>query len=151
MGMKTKAPVMAKWGRQFYGISESDDNKACKELALILMGRESQGVFKKVRVRKKECAGDAPKPKIGTTRKVKQPDTFYESWEWKSARYAALKRHGAKCMLCGATKESGAVICVDHIKPRALHPHLELEQSNLQVLCNDCNMGKGRWDETDWR
>lgn len=23
--------------------------------------------------------------------------------------------------------------------------------SNLQVLCADCNLGKGAWDATDWR
>lgn len=54
-------------------------------------------------------------------------------------------------MLCGRTPADGVKICVDHIKPRALYPALELEESNLQVLCNDCNMGKGRWDETDFR
>lgn len=27
----------------------------------------------------------------------------------------------------------------------------ELGIANLQVLCNDCNHGKGFWDMTDWR
>lgn len=151
MGMKTKPPIMAKWGRRFYGITESDDKKACRELAFILMGKENQDAFKKVRVRKKSSPVNNV---MGTPSKPRKPlckDSFYESWAWKRVRYEALKIHGARCMLCGATKESGAVICVDHIKPRALFPQLELEQSNLQVLCNDCNMGKGRWDETDWR
>ena len=40
---------------------------------------------------------------------------------------------------------------VDHIKPRRLYPGLALEKSNLQVLCADCNHGKGNWDQTDWR
>jgi hypothetical protein len=26
-----------------------------------------------------------------------------------------------------------------------------LDPNNLQVLCNDCNMGKGSWDQTDFR
>ena len=77
-------------------------------------------------------------------------DEFYASWEWKRVRYEALKRHGAKCMLCGATANDGARICVDHIKPRAKYPELQIDIMNLQILCNDCNMGKGRWDETDW-
>ncbi len=40
---------------------------------------------------------------------------------------------------------------VDHIKPRRKYPELALSRSNLQVLCNLCNHGKGNWDETDWR
>lgn len=40
---------------------------------------------------------------------------------------------------------------VDHIKPRRLFPWLALELKNLQVLCHDCNHGKGNWDQTDWR
>lgn len=40
---------------------------------------------------------------------------------------------------------------VDHIKPRKTHPHLALDPSNLQVLCDVCNHGKGNWDKTDWR
>jgi len=54
-------------------------------------------------------------------------------------------------MCCGATPDDGAKICVDHIKPRHTHPELKLERSNLQVLCYDCNKGKGAWDQTDWR
>ena len=40
---------------------------------------------------------------------------------------------------------------VDHIKPRFLFPDLALRLDNLQVLCGDCNEGKGNWDMTDWR
>jgi 5-methylcytosine-specific restriction endonuclease McrA len=52
----------------------------------------------------------------------------------------------------GATAEtSGSVMHVDHIKPRWKYPELSLSFENLQVLCKDCNLGKGGWDETDWR
>lgn len=92
------------------------------------------------------------KQNIPTQKKDKQNIyDFYETWEWKTLRYKVLKKYGAKCMLCGRGVEDGVKIFVDHIKPRALFPELELEESNLQVLCNDCNMGKGRWDDTDWR
>ena len=77
--------------------------------------------------------------------------SFYESEQWRVLRYQALKNCGAACQLCGATKEKGAVLHVDHIKPRSKYPDLALTLDNLQVLCKDCNLGKGAWDESDWR
>lgn len=77
--------------------------------------------------------------------------SFYETDEWRRVRYAALRLHGGKCCLCGATAHQGAVLHVDHIKPRSLHPELELDVNNLQVLCADCNLGKSNLDDTDWR
>lgn len=78
-------------------------------------------------------------------------DKFLETFEWRRARMKALKRYGARCQCCGAAPMTGAVINVDHIKPRKLFPHLALSLDNLQVLCHDCNHGKGNWDMTDWR
>ena len=76
---------------------------------------------------------------------------FLGSYEWRVTRMQALLKYGAKCMACGATPESGALINVDHIKPRLTHPELALDVTNLQVLCSACNHGKGNWDATDWR
>lgn len=78
-------------------------------------------------------------------------DAFLESYEWRRARMAALKRYGSKCQCCGATPQDGARMNVDHIKPRKLFPNLALDLNNLQVLCSECNHGKGNWDMTDWR
>jgi 5-methylcytosine-specific restriction endonuclease McrA len=90
--------------------------------------------------------GKQPKPLIRP-----ESDDFLLSYEWRRARMTALKRYGAKCQCCGATPETGARINVDHIKPRKIFPHLALDQDNLQVLCHECNHGKGNWDMTDWR
>lgn len=76
---------------------------------------------------------------------------FLESKAWKRLRYQALKLCGSKCQACGASPESGAVLNVDHIRPRVLFPELALRLGNLQVLCGDCNEGKGNWDMTDFR
>ena len=76
---------------------------------------------------------------------------FYASYAWLKARYEALKTHGARCQCCGITPADGAVMNVDHIKPRYRFPELELDINNLQVLCARCNQGKGAWDNTDWR
>ena len=73
---------------------------------------------------------------------------FYTSRPWRALRYEALRVLGRKCQCCGAT---GKEMHVDHIKPRSLFPALELELSNLQILCADCNLGKSNKDQTDWR
>lgn len=76
---------------------------------------------------------------------------FYKTLEWRSLRYLALKNCGGRCMCCGNRPGDGIVLHVDHIKPRHSHPRLALVLDNLQVLCSDCNIGKGGWDDTDWR
>jgi hypothetical protein len=73
---------------------------------------------------------------------------FYDSWDWKQLRYKAIKKHGRHCLCCGAV---GGKIVVDHIKPLRFFWDLRLDLDNLQVLCDDCNKGKGHWDRTDWR
>lgn len=73
---------------------------------------------------------------------------FYRTPEWRSLRYQVLRKYGRRCMCCGSTEGQ---MQVDHIKPRSKFPHLQLNLSNLQVLCRPCNMGKGAWDQTDWR
>lgn len=78
-------------------------------------------------------------------------DAFLESYEWKVVRMQVLKRDGARCACCGSTPADGARMNVDHIKPRRRFPQLALDPTNLQVLCNTCNHGKGNWDMTDWR
>lgn len=75
---------------------------------------------------------------------------FYSSKEWASVRYAALLRADGRCACCGASRNDGAVMHVDHIKPRSKFPHLSLDLENLQVLCNLCNMAKSNVDMTKW-
>jgi hypothetical protein len=73
---------------------------------------------------------------------------FFESKEWRELRYRVLTTQGAECMAC---HRKNCELHVDHIKPRSKFPELALEITNLQVLCADCNLGKGAWDQTDWR
>lgn len=94
-------------------------------------------------------SGGAPSKKERTT--APKGDDFLKSWEWTKLRYKILKRYGRRCMCCGATPDTGAVMHVDHIKPRANCPKLALDPDNLQVLCSLCNKGKAAWDRTDWR
>jgi len=98
-------------------------------------------------------APNPPAVKRPKTRKQSyvSSDAFLSSYQWRRLRMEALKKYGPKCMCCGATPATGAVMNVDHIKPRKLFPSLSLEITNLQILCHECNHGKGNWDQTDWR
>lgn len=84
-------------------------------------------------------------------RDYKSHDAFYSSRAWKNLRYKALRLNGGRCEACGRSAEDGVILEVDHIKPRSKHPELELDLHNLQVLCHDCNQGKGNQDTYDWR
>ena len=79
--------------------------------------------------------------------------SFYASWEWKEARFVALKRHGRRCQCCGWSPSDSATgrLVVDHIKPIRTHPHLALDPENHQVLCEDCNMGTSYKHTDDFR
>lgn len=87
-------------------------------------------------------------------RRVSRQDSksFYASPEWRKLRVRVLEKYGARCMCCGRNhKDHGVVIHVDHIKPRSKHPELSLVFENLQILCEDCNLGKSNLYDTDWR
>lgn len=76
---------------------------------------------------------------------------FLHSIEWRTLRMKAFVLYGNSCQCCGANPKTGAILNVDHIKPRKHFPKLALEIKNLQILCNVCNHGKGNWNLTDWR
>jgi 5-methylcytosine-specific restriction endonuclease McrA len=73
---------------------------------------------------------------------------FYKSAGWRKLRYKTLLRYGPQCMCCGSKK---GPFNVDHIKPVKKYWHLRFDPNNTQVLCELCNLGKGSWDETDFR
>jgi 5-methylcytosine-specific restriction endonuclease McrA len=60
---------------------------------------------------------------------------FLQSDEWFALRYKVLARYGATCQCCGESRKDGAVIQVDHIKPRSIYPELAIDEWNLQILC----------------
>jgi 5-methylcytosine-specific restriction endonuclease McrA len=82
-------------------------------------------------------------------------DAFRAAWEWKRLSYEARQKADWKCQAwgCHADGKKGAKIVCDHIRPirSAEGWARRLDPNNLQVLCNDCNMGKGSWDQTDFR
>jgi len=107
----------------------------------------------------KALTNGTPQPKrMKKTKKRKQHSTrksdgFYSSWEWKKLRYRVIHAYGKRCQSCGwqpSDTPHGRLV-VDHIKPRSRFPKLELDFDNMQVLCNDCNMGKSNVYEDDFR
>lgn len=82
---------------------------------------------------------------------AKSSASFYRTDTWKRLRYDALTASDGRCQCCGASAADGATLRVDHIQAISVAPHRKADPSNLQVLCNDCNWGKGNRDSTDWR
>ena len=56
-------------------------------------------------------------------------------------RYNVLKRDNYSCQICGVTAKDGAKLHVDHIIP--VSKGGKTVMSNLQTLCEQCNIGKG--------
>lgn len=75
-------------------------------------------------------------------------NSFYTCPEWLQLRYQAFLIYGRKCQLCNVSDQ---ILHVDHIKPKSKFPELAFEIKNLQILCEQCNLGKSNLDETDWR
>lgn len=63
-------------------------------------------------------------------------NTFSPSLRWK-----IMERDDYKCVKCGRTPADGIKLHVDHIFPKSKGGIATLE--NGQVLCNECNIGKG--------
>lgn len=116
------------------------------------LDRGTYGQFVK-EVRRREYAETAGRENEEYKREngLETPQEFYQSDAWRRVRYQALQKHGNSCQCCGSRAGPAVQVHVDHIKPRSKFPELQLELSNLQILCEDCNLGKGNSDETDWR
>lgn len=110
---------------------------------------------KVVGARKKQTAKDAAKNLVIKNSYITVPYTpgmktnFYATREWRELRWRVISKSIAECVICGRNhKQHGVVLHVDHIKPRSRYPELELDESNMQVLCEDCNLGKGALEQT---
>lgn len=63
-------------------------------------------------------------------------------------RYNVLKRDNYTCQICGATAKDGAKLHVDHIIP--VSKGGKTVMSNLQTLCDRCNLGKSNKMDSDF-
>lgn len=95
-------------------------------------------------------SGKATTRPVPYKKKKPKKEDFYKSREWRELRYQALIQYGRQCLCCGA-KPPTVVLHVDHVRPRSLYPELELDIHNLQILCEDCNLGKSNKSDDDFR
>jgi 5-methylcytosine-specific restriction endonuclease McrA len=84
-------------------------------------------------------------------------EDFYKSKKWYRLSLAIKNKYrhpkrGLECMKCGRSHESHPRLKfnTDHIKPLWYYWHRRLDP-NMQILCVDCNRGKGSVDMTDYR
>lgn len=123
------------------------------------LGLSAGGFSKAQRVERILRALGEPMPDLKVRPKQKREkyvrpahiDEFYKSFEWRRARYQALMANDGRCECCGMSRGDGVKLHVDHIKSLRNHWERRVDPSNLQVLCELCNHGKGNWDATDWR
>lgn len=145
IGMNNPARVRNSAGRvKSYlvaaGIEPEKKRKAMMKQFLEMIGRYRHGISVNIQIA--ELYVDESFELLGRSDPI-----FYMTPEWFTLRCKILRKYGRKCMKCGSIKN----IAVDHIKPRSLHPDLELCEDNMQVLCRECNSSKSNKHETDYR
>lgn len=85
---------------------------------------------------------------LNNSKRKPKNDCFYLSNRWIDLKLKVRRMYRCGCMKCGKTNTE---IHVDHIFPRSLHPELQYNIHNLQILCKDCNLEKSNKDFTDYR
>lgn len=87
---------------------------------------------------------------------------FYRRPSWRKLSYLAkaIQKQKYGYLFCNACKvkewdvdENGQYISFhsDHVLPRSKYPERALDITNIQILCQECNLAKSNLDMTDWR
>lgn len=117
-----------------------------------ITGEYEEFRHRKTEAAKKEWESGAKERLEKTAATIAASDDFHRSSDWRKVRFDILEKHflerGHICLCC---KRQYVILHVDHIKPRSKYPELALDPNNLQVLCEDCNIGKANRGETDFR
>lgn len=79
--------------------------------------------------------------------KKKKTAQYQRSLMTPKLRFDVMRRDGFRCKYCGRTEADGVKLHVDHIKP--VSKGGKTEMSNLQTLCDECNLGKSDFYEFD--
>ena len=87
------------------------------------------------------------------TKTIDDAHDFYESQEWKSCRKQFLSGKKFVCTDCQIDLSGNNFknLNVDHIKPLRFFWDLRVEESNLRIVCADCNRFKGNsYEDDEW-
>lgn len=115
-----------------YGISTRQIQRICKKEGVIKTRSESY-----LLAIKQDRMVFYKKPEhLKVTRKTISP----------AMRYDVLRRDGYTCRLCGAVRNDGIRLEVDHIDNDRRNNAL----NNLQTLCDECNKGKA-YNSSEWK
>ena len=99
-------------------------------------------------IRKLHELGRLQKLEQGVYRYDPELDTEYLPNEFSDEQKAyVLHRDDYKCVICGAGRESGTSLHVDHVKPRSKGGRATIE--NGQTLCSMHNMRKKNLGQTE--
>jgi|SRR3990167_6301904 len=111
------------------------------------MGRAKTIEVEKERVRKISEAHKGRKhPWTSERNRIDNPSKrgenhyYWKGGKWKYIKRLVLIRDNFTCQICGMREDE--IMVVDHIKPKSVFPELELESSNLIVLCPNCHARK---------
>ena len=115
---------------------------------MTVLSNDAQVVLQHVRAMMRAQRSDSENARVDACKFAH----FYKSRAWRAARYAFLKtqQRPLRCKCCGATA-ADVRLCVDHIVAIKRDWSRRLDQTNFQILCNDCNLAKASSDSTDWR
>jgi len=97
--------------------------KSCSQVSLLLFANSDQGFLTAITT-------------ITITPKKRKRKTIKPR-----LRFDILQRDNHTCQSCGATPQDGATLEIDHIQPFSKGG--TDDPDNLQVLCRECNSGKG--------
>lgn len=93
-----------------------------------------------------KLAWDAKSRPEGNGYRRERSDQLYHSARWTRLARSFLMAHPL-CEECRRQGRLTAAQCVDHIVPMPICRDYFYDVSNLQALCNDCNLAKGNRDK----
>lgn len=64
---------------------------------------------------------------------------FYTSSLWRKKQHQILKQQHYECQRCKGKGRVTKAVTVHHKKYLRKNPHLALEDSNLEAICNKCH------------
>jgi 5-methylcytosine-specific restriction endonuclease McrA len=100
-------------------------------------------------LRKPNCIDQ---PKNNDEYSLDKARELYKSREWRELRVKIIEEQRGECQMCGRShRKHGVTIHVDHILPLSIDWRRRFDKTNLQILCEDCNIGKSNHYITDWR